>query len=1524
MPAKDKTTSMRVRFRHALGRAARFGAHQERRGTIIVLALAVLAVLALAAVSYVSVVGLDRRSSGAIARVRDYQQQPKAVLGHIQALIAADLFGNKIVTADVPRFTSNGQRVWPTMFEDGETWDVPHVEREWREVSSLSANPLELLPRNINTDRGQDPGPGPAGRSTVARPDDAWLASSEPEWDFANINQTDRWRQITNPRSAWTWNTEEEVWQRDDGKFVSLAAYFDAPNLRDDRPDMGLDILNIDSGQHPTLLPEAGIDDRTSTSLTAVFADQLAELYNEGGVAFGDRLTAADEAEWADTDGDLRADARWTKIDALGDLYGLNWFVAMRITDASALINFNASLEAPSNALATWSSTTSASGVVDPVDVAPDGLTPADIDLYRLLTFDYGVEAPGLGTFGEVVDLINLRGQAAGRSFADHVEEGLNVPAVIAELQGPSYPDELRVGKMLTGDATYNDNVYRDWAAFEALTAYEPLTSAQRRAWYEWAGSTPREAVIPVATAYPVRELLDLRAFWGTNNESIVSKFEQYIDGPEVDGFLPGGADVNFGPLRARERGTLARSLGQDRPSLWGIHLDNRRQITPVSGESNISPVPPINDADNNKFEEVTFNTKVSLPRLKAAADDDTIDDTDARRVFESFMWALAPLSFDTAQGPDMPSAVSNPDVRRQQYHYGGAFAADNFGASGYARALGAADGQDINSAYALMRAGALTVNLIDAMDQESGTTPSLQEVPTVLRFYPEATNSFTHPANTGELRVNARLINGDLSIAQDFAAGGTIQTYVGGGSAGNPAGVSFVGLDRQPFLREVHFFGAYQHFDDTAAYQIDTTDVTHQCGSAIAIELGNPWPDAIDVANYAVRIQNDAGKVIEISLDAVLNGSTQIDAGANKVFVWRSNEGSHDVTNSVNRAYMQLWAIQSSGRPEKGIYEHWLDEVVAVAGPVTELEHDLASMTLTGTFISNTIPFAEFAGTNLDSVQLVLAPPLGSAILVDRLSLPFASRAFPYNPGVITDTAPDSIPGLNEARLIRATVNANLTRPTESAGGFPSYVIERAEENSGLMAALPDTDGHPQMQAFTLEIATVDYLTVSLETDGEFLELADPPAPDDSRRLGQDKGALTVNPAQFQLFVPDRRLDFRADLGMLSAFCTMFVHGTTGPADVGFANVSPLGGTAPTLPYWITFSEQMGLASEMFLSGSTPNPYWGVINPVDFVLGDGTAGMGEPYPGYNFHEALKVPLGTRIYEPFQVLDPKNGTGFVEGRINANTMSLRVAEALSPILHPSEASSQFDIQELGGGATPPLTSTTTNRLQRRPQLLLDYRDARMDNLREVETGLPIRRLGFDNLEAPGFVTPGELSILAKWDRATLAPNQAMPVPAAGGNRQTMLDLANDFANTSGMPFEWWSNGNPALTAYAPIDDIPDGIPDFNPQDDPEERLALFRSISNLVSTRSDVFLATFIVRGYDPDQVESIKEPPPGGGGFAPEDSSPALRYMSQDGDEAFEPAYEGRFLAVLDRSNVRLPTDRPEVLLFVELPAAQ
>jgi hypothetical protein len=209
--------------------------------------------------------------------------------------------------------------------------------------------------------------------------------------------------------------------------------------------------------------------------------------------------------------------------------------------------------------------------------------------------------------------------------------------------------------------------------------------------------------------------------------------------------------------------------------------------------------------------------------------------------------------------------------------------------------------------------------------------------------------------------------------------------------------------------------------------------------------------------------------------------------------------------------------------------------------------------------------------------------------------------------------------------------------------------------------------------------------------------------------------------------------------------------------------------------------------------------------------------------------------------------------------------------------------------------------------------MLDYRDRRggatpasLTNITGLR-GLPgnLEPLA-DPKRTRGFVTSGELAILHPWD--------ANGVPRSGSANTHFVELGSD-----GVAIPDSQGRMLGDYRYAALD--PDGPPlpeaGINPIDDPSERLAQFRALGNIVSSRSDVFVAWFVLRGYDPEAIERIEI-----SGSNPSEAQ-AINAMDDPAND-FKPAYESRWLVVFDRSNVKTPTDRPRVLLQVELPSAR
>lgn len=78
-----------------------------------------------------------------------------------------------------------------------------------------------------------------------------------------------------------------------------------------------------------------------------------------------------------------------------------------------------------------------------------------------------------------------------------------------------------------------------------------------------------------------------------------------------------------------------------------------------------------------------------------------------------------------------------------------------------------------------------------------------------------------------------------------------------------------------------------------------------------------------------------------------------------------------------------------------------------------------------------------------------------------------------------------------------------------------------------------------------------------------------------------------------------------------------------------------------------------------------------------------------------------------------------------------------------------------------------------------------------------------------------------------------------------------------------------------------------------------------RAISNVVSLRSDVFIAYIKVIGVTPADVDEAKEKEADG--------------IVNKALDALQPTLEQRYVAVFDRSNVESPTDRPRLLFAVQ-----
>jgi hypothetical protein len=352
-------------------------------------------------------------------------------------------------------------------------------------------------------------------------------------------------------------------------------------------------------------------------------------------------------------------------------------------------------------------------------------------------------------------------------------------------------------------------------------------------------------------------------------------------------------------------------------------------------------------------------------------------------------------------------------------------------------------------------------------------------------------------------------------------------------------------------------------------------------------------------------------------------------------------------------------------------------------------------------------------------------------------------------------------------------------------------------------------------------------------------------------------------------------------------------------------------------LTKWSTFSEKLANAVAYDFAdapGSTVvNPYIGVLDPTRYLPGDDIAtipGLGPDLP-----DSLRIPLALRVFDVFDALPRRKsgrGRGDLQmGRININTAPPEVLMLL-PFVAP-----EFNVDD--GGVVLPLETSVFPEEMERVAAIMAYRgettsliapfNLSFDEPNEIteltrNAGGPFMlrespvTASFTKNRSYGFASIGELATLHQFDSAGAVPD---PVTKGSGVFDGFMSIGADGIHSpvTNVP-----------TDPHPFDLTPHEITEYNPSDDPEERLAMFRALSNIVTQRSDVYIAWFVLRGYSPDVIEQI-----------PTDGNSSVDIENAMNLPEFRPAYETRWLAVLDRSNVRTPLDRPELLMLVELP---
>jgi len=1519
-------------------------ARAERRGSVILLAVGVLGIISIAALSYVTIVRLDRTSAEAAATRENYTKQVSEVVSHIQELITADLYGNKVVTDAVPQTPdpNTGFRALPEMFEDGDTRDIPVVYTPNFLIREQS-NPSNTFPEGPVLDPLDENLPNPR-RFAVGAPDDAWLSANDPRWD-ANVALTSVWPQISNLRDGYYWdegdpNTPaDDRWVRRDGRFVDLGQWF----LKgvNNFANAGIDLLAWDNNNttpdgrlgpiHAINQPVFG---RAVNVMSAYTPPIDLATIDTGSI---NPLTPRDERQWVDTDGDLRPDARWTQLERLGRRFGLEWVVAARIIDLSAYVNVNSAMGATPN-----------NGAVgDLQHLLGGGRTPAEIDIRRLLersattNWNQGIS----GSVSRSID-----GSFVRLAIGDHL---LNVGSdlVFQDMDGltqatptsPFYP-------------------YRPVQVNLPPRTMPELKWTQRDAWWIGAGANPNAPI--VGGAFPLADtaMVDLYSFRSTNHPGIVSAVETAFDGPEGNPLLP-SIDVsvdNYGPMRSRERPAEARRFqnGEREPVPTARQLRDsvRSYLTTISGASQVSPVPFLNRRDKRFYrEQQRLKVNLSLSPMAIRSNDrfdESADATDVQRTFESLVWALAPLATDQPLSRELAEFGQGVgfDNTFVAAHYGGGtdgpaqylnFAAPN------AMAPVTLNNSGESANFAVMTAAMMAANIRDAVDPDDEPTLILLGNDLLLDGEPtdsvsrkivdrNKTNGGTQETPGPVFELGLSLAHGMVSAVEPQSAGAAGQflasTDVTGGDRDLMAIIA--GMEREPFIVEATTIAVYSNepLDGGAVSMPGFVTTSDAIGSAIIVQITNPWFGNIVIdQNWSIALARP-GADLSLEADRVLftvpgvgpmgDEPITIAPGESHTFYWLSDaagasgwatnihpeiiariealsaDGATLLEEGVNRAGLVVpffdFGVGSSvvllrkiqhGNTETDTIDVVVDRLTAEASTDRPFPHSIENSPAAGLFGGGSFNLFEAPG----------APdvPVFNGAYMSLLG---------YMP-VQVPPDPRFLAGEPRPEFLRARIglSSNVSRSgnrSSNGRGFPAYVVEVPGRNTVTVRR----KGHAWMEPnamFDSGVSTAQLIP-------EFIVTGDA---DSSLNLGATDPVLSIwqldstskpfNTAwpgdqlpSFQLYVPDAQ-NGAPHLNALSELHNISCYSTT---CLNWASRFKLDA-------WSTMSEKLGQSrfyNFQSQSGAL-NPYMGVLDPSRFILGNGTMAGSSDFP-----DALRIPLALRVFDCFETL-PVTGP-LVQGRVNINTAPEAVLRAL-PFMDVNN-----DIACAAGTLRAGDNRVAMLQRYRGPdpvptQSVTDFRSngaGAMTFLPGLRPGNPFARdYGLDEGALPpsvGLQSAGELAILDDWDPLTGSPIE--DPPPLGGSDLTVgfLEAAAEPAGTIGFGFR------------RPLELIEEyGVTENDPTNDAEERLAVYRALSNIVTTRSDVFLAWFVIRGYDPQAIELI-----------PTSGSADNRLKSMDDPRYnFGPVYESRWLAVFDRSNVKRPTDRARVVMLLEVPKA-
>lgn len=374
------------------------GWHSRRRGSFLVIVVGTLALLAVLTIIYSSIGNHDVRMRTSVESHQQLEDVPEQVRDYLARIIADSTVS---VSYDT-KFGLTGGIVPVSRV----TFDFPSTA--WNASSSINGGNLpSVLPQFPFNPTGSVGGfediPDYTGRAIANMPaswspSTPWLADTEPVFlDFAGAGTTSA--DLFLSRRDWAHISNIAP----DGRFVNLYNIRNNPRAAS---GMGANATSADSTLVYLFNAAGGVDNKTDFGkpLTPALVHQPAYLDSRQQWLFRLAKPTASPSQpfyedylYADADGDGMYDSRWQElVDARTEFLrnylttsgNYRYFVAVRIIDASGLVNVNTATDLR---------------VAPSVD-APIGLTAADVDLRRVLTMNdvYGNSEIGYGPVANV------------------------------------------------------------------------------------------------------------------------------------------------------------------------------------------------------------------------------------------------------------------------------------------------------------------------------------------------------------------------------------------------------------------------------------------------------------------------------------------------------------------------------------------------------------------------------------------------------------------------------------------------------------------------------------------------------------------------------------------------------------------------------------------------------------------------------------------------------------------------------------------------------------------------------------------------------------------------------------------------------------------------------------------------------------------------------------------------------------------------------------------------------------------